>query len=352
MSFFRRNIGIDVGTSKAVAYLRGRGIIFHEPSVVALDYYNEKIIAVGEEAEALLGRTPGNVSLIKPIEEGVIANFEAAEHLLHYILKKSLGRSIIKPNAILSVPSHITQVQKRALMQACKNAGAYKVFLIDEVLASAFGIGIDIKDPLGQMIIDIGAGSVSIGVVAKGQVVLSVGRRIGGENFNRAIKKFVADKYDLFIGEETTEKIKRTIASLSKEAEPKGMEVGGRSKLYGLPTKIMLNSNEIFEAIAPIVEEIFYYLKILLSKTPPELSADLVNRGAYITGSSAQIPGFVELLSNHLGIPVSLAEYPGTCTVRGTAKAMQWMEDYDSEGKKDYAKRDHSLEKKEILRKR
>ena len=244
MSFFRRNIGIDVGTSKAVAYLRGRGIIFHEPSVVALDYYNEKIIAVGEEAEALLGRTPGNVSLIKPIEEGVIANFEAAEHLLHYILKKSLGRSIIKPNAILSVPSHITQVQKRALMQACKNAETYKVFLINEVLASAFGIGIDIKDPLGQMIIDIGAGSVSIGVVAKGQVVLSVGRRISGENFNRAIKKFVADKYNLFIGEETTEKIKRTIASLSKEAEPKGMEVGGRSKLYGLPTKIMLNSNE------------------------------------------------------------------------------------------------------------
>ena len=352
MDFLRQNIGIDVGTSKAVAYLRGKGVVFNEPSMVALDHFSGKILAVGEEAKTMLGRTPGNVSCVKPIQEGVIANFEAAESLLRHVIKRSLGRSFFHPNVILSVPSHVTQVQKRALMQACKNAGAHKVFLIEEVLASAFGIGIDIKDPQGHLILDIGAGSISIGIVASGQVILSEGRPLGGDSFNEAIKRYINRKYGIYIGDETAENIKLQLGTLMVREEPFVMEVAGRSKSLGLPEKIFLNSNEVVEALTPIAKELCYQVKILLSKTPPELAADLFERGAYLTGSSAQIEGMVELLEEFLSIPVTVADMPGTCTVRGTAKAMQWMQQYDPEDKKDFIKRDRQLEKAEILRKR
>lgn len=350
MDLIRRTVGIDIGTHKAVAYMRGRGIVFEEPSIVAFDTYTNKILAAGTEAQEMLGRTPGNVLTVKPVVEGVIANFRAATAMLKRVIRVGVGRSFVRPYCILSVPSHITQVQKRALMQATKNAGANRVYLIEEVLSSAFGIGLDIKNPVGHMILDIGAGSTSVGIVAKGRVILSNGRRIGGENFNRAIENYLRENYGLYAGEASVEKMKTTIGSLVKLEHPRIFEIAGRDIATGLPKSVMLNSNDMESVMRPVAKEIIRAVKSLLSTTPPELSSDLLRKGMYLTGSSAQLAGFRELLMSGTGLQVHMVDHPGTATVRGTGRAMQWMGAYETEEKKDFVKRAHSVENAERLR--
>ena len=350
MDLIRRTVGIDIGTHKAAAYVRGRGLVFEEPSIVAFDTYTNKILAAGTEAQEMLGRTPGNVLTVKPVVEGVIADFRAATAMLKRVIKVGVGRSIVKPDCILSVPSHITQVQKRALMQATKNAGANRVYLIEEVLASAFGIGLDIKNPVGHMILDIGAGSTSIGIISRGQVILSSGRRIGGENFNRAIENYLRENYGLYAGEASVETMKTTIGSLVKLEHPKIFEIAGRDIATGLPKSVLFNSNDMERAMRPVAEEITRAVKSILSTTPPELSSDVLRKGVYLTGSSAQLAGFAEMITEGTGLNIHMVDNPGTVTVRGTGRAMQWMGSYEAEEKKDFIKRARTVENAERLR--
>lgn len=235
-------------------------------------------------------------------------------------------------------------------MQAAKNAGANRVYLIEEVLASAFGMGLDIKNPVGHMILDIGAGSTSVGIVAKGRVILSSGRRIGGENFNRAIEKYLRENYGLYAGEASVEATKVAIGSLVKLDHPRSYEIAGRDIPTGLPKSVILNSNDMESAMRPVAVEITRAVKSILSTTPPELSSDLLRKGVYLTGSSAQLAGFADMLKAGTGLTIHLVDNPGTVTVRGTGRAMQWMGSYETEEKKDFVKRARTVENAERLR--
>ena len=316
---FAKDIGIDLGTANVLIYIKGEGIVLNEPSVVAIDSETRKPLAVGREARDMLGRTPGKVQAIRPMKDGVIADFETTEIMLNSFIKKVNGRGMLsKPRILICCPSNITQVEKNAIKEAAERTGARKVFLEEEPKVAAVGAGMDISKPSGNMVIDIGGGTTDIAVLSLGGIVNSSSIKVAGNTFDSDIMKYIKDKYKLLIGDRTAEEIKLTIGSVYPESKKQKMEVRGRNLVTGLPHTIKISSEEIEEALKESAYVIVNTAKNVLEQTPPELSADIINKGIVVTGGGALIKGFDKLLSSELKVPVFIAETPLTCVVEGT----------------------------------
>jgi len=316
---FNKDIGIDLGTANVLIYIKGQGIVLNEPSVVAIDSETKKPLAVGTDAHEMLGRTPGKVKAIKPMKEGVIADFETTEVMLNYFIKKVNGKNFFsRPRILICCPSNITQVEKNAIKEAAERTGAKKVFLEEEPKVAAIGAGMDISKPSGNMVIDIGGGTTDIAILSLGGIVNSSSIRIAGNAFDNDIVKYMKEKYKLLIGERTAEEIKKTIGTVFPGVRNEKMEVRGRDLVTGLPHTVTINSDEVEEALRESVYTIIHCAKSILEQTPPELSADIIDKGIVLTGGGALVEGFSNLLSQELKVPVFIAESPLTCVAEGT----------------------------------
>ncbi len=316
---FSKDIGIDLGTANILVYVKGEGIIINEPSVVAIDSESKKTLAIGSKANDMLGRTPGDIKAIRPLKDGVIADFDATEIMLNYYLKQVNGKNFFsRPRILICCPSNITQVEKNAIKEAAERTGAKKVFIEEEPKVAAIGAGVDISLPSGNMVIDIGGGTTDIAILSLGSIVTSASIKIAGDTFNNDIKKYVKDKYKLLIGDRTSEEIKLKIGSVYPKTRKEQMEVKGRNLLTGLPFKIILSSEEILEALKKSANMIVSKVKNVLEQTPPELSSDIINKGIILTGGGSLTVGLDKLLETELKVPVKIAESPLTCVVEGT----------------------------------
>lgn len=316
---YNKDIGIDLGTANVLIYIKGQGIILNEPSVVAIDSETKKPLAVGTEARQMLGRTPGKVKAIKPMKDGVIADFETTEVMLNYFIKKVNGKSFFsRPRILICCPSNITQVEKNAIKEAAERTGAKKVFIEEEPKVAAVGTGMDISKPSGNMIVDIGGGTTDIAILSLGGIVNSTSIKVAGNAFDNDIIKYIKDKYKLLVGERTAEDIKINIGTVFPESRDEKMEVRGRDLVTGLPHTITLSSEEVEEALRESVYTIIRAIKGILEQTPPELSADIIDKGIVITGGGALVDGFDQLLAHELKVPVFVAESPLTSVAEGT----------------------------------
>ncbi len=316
---FAKDIGIDLGTANVLIYIKGQGIVLNEPSVVAIDSETKKVLAVGSEAREMLGRTPGRVKAIRPMKDGVIADFNITEELLSNFIRKVNGKSLFsRPRILICCPSNITQVEKNAIKEAAERIGAKRVFLEEEPKVAAVGAGLDISKPSGNMVIDIGGGTTDIAVLSLGGIVNSASVKIAGNKFDSDIVKYIKDKYKLLIGDRTAEEIKLTIGNVFPDDKVEKMEVRGRDLVTGLPHTITINSNEVEEALRESIYILVHQTKSVLEQTPPELSADIIDKGIVITGGGALIKGFDKLLAHELKVPVFVAESPLTCVAEGT----------------------------------
>lgn len=353
MAYLRKNLAIDLGTASVLVYLRGKGVILNEPSVVAMDMFTNSIMAVGQQAKKMLGRTPGNIVATRPMKDGVIADFNATEKMLKYFIHKAIGRPLFRPNVIICVPSQITQVERRAVLQASRNAGANRTYLIEEPLAAAIGSGVDIADPGGTMIIDIGGGTTDVAVIALGGIVINRSIKIAGDECDEAIMEYIRKKYNMIIGERTAEDIKINIANATaNDDDDRLYEVRGRSLINGLPMNVFVTSTDIAEALEKPLKEIINAVHYALDRTPPELAADLFERGALMTGGGSLIPGLDQKIESSIGIPVRVAEGPISAVVRGTGKSLQWISKLDSDESSQSEARRRALEESENLRRR
>ena len=316
---FNKDIGIDLGTANVLIYIKGQGIVLNEPSVVAIDSETKRPLAVGIEAHEMLGRTPGKVKAIKPMKDGVIADFETTEVMLNYFIKKVNGKNFFsRPRILICCPSNITQVEKNAIKEAAERTGAKKVFLEEEPKVAAIGAGMDISKPSANMVIDIGGGTTDIAILSLGGIVNSTSIRIAGNAFDNDIIKYIKDKYKLLVGERTAEDIKMTIGTVFPGSKIEKMEVRGRDLVTGLPHTITLTSDEVEESLRESVYSIIKAAKIILEQTPPELSADIIDKGIVLTGGGSLVDGFSDLLTQELKVPVFIAESPLTCVAEGT----------------------------------
>lgn len=320
---FSKDIGIDLGTANILINVKGEGIVLNEPSVVAIDEDTKRVLAVGVEARDMLGRTPGKVKAIKPMKDGVIADFELTETMLNYFIKKVKAKNIfMKPRILICCPTNVTGVEKNAIKEAAERTGAKKVFIEEEPKVAAVGAGLDISKPNGSMIIDIGGGTTDIAVLSLGSIVTSASIKIAGNTFDNEIIKYIKENYKLLIGERTAEEIKIKIGSVGKSKKKQKMEVKGRSVINGLPQTITITSEEIDDALNDSVNEIIKTIKQVLENTPPELSADIINNGIVVTGGGAMLEGLDELLKRELNVPIYVAESPLTCVAAGTGKML------------------------------
>ena len=316
---FNKDIGIDLGTANVLIYIKGQGIVLNEPSVVAIDSDTKRPLAVGSEAREMLGRTPGKVKAIKPMKDGVIADFETTEVMLNYFIKKVNGKSFFqRPRILICCPSNITQVEKNAIKEAAERTGAKKVFLEEEPKVAAIGAGMDISKPSGNMVIDIGGGTTDIAILSLGGIVESASIRVAGNAFDNDIVKYIKDKYKLLVGERTAEEIKITIGTVFPGSRNEKMEVRGRDLVTGLPHTITLSSEEVEEGLRESVYTIIHAAKGILEQTPPELSADIIDKGIVLTGGGSLVDGFNQILAHELKVPVFTAESPLTCVAEGT----------------------------------
>lgn len=315
---FTKYIGIDLGTANVLIYIKGQGIVLNQPSVVSFDNETKKPLAVGEKAREMLGRTPGDVLAIRPLKDGVIADFETTEIMLESFLREIKGKTMFnRPIILICCPSNITQVEKNAIKEAAERIGAKKVFMEEEPKVAAIGAGLDISQPSGSMIIDIGGGTTDIAVLSLGGIVNSTSIKVAGNTFDTDIIKYIKSKYKLLIGDMTAEEIKIKIGSVFPGFKEK-MEIKGRDLVTGLPHKITICAEEIEESLKESAYVIVHAAKNLLEQTPPELAADIINKGILITGGGALIKGFDKLLSKELKVPVKIAESPLTCVAEGT----------------------------------
>ena len=316
---FAKDIGIDLGTANVLIYVKGQGIVLNEPSVVAMDAETKKPLAVGSEAREMLGRTPGSVVAIRPMKDGVIADFEITEVMLNHFIRKINGKSFLsRPRILICCPSNITQVEKNAIKEAAERTGAKKVFIEEEPKVAAIGAGMDISKPSGNMVIDIGGGTTNIAVLSLGGIVTSSSIKIADNVFDSDIMKYIKDKYKLLIGDRTAEEIKISIGTVYSGNKNDKMEVRGRDLVTGLPHSITICSDEVEEALRESVYIIVHTAKNVLEQTPPELAADIIDKGIVVTGGGALIDGFDLLLAHELKVPVFVAESPLTCVVEGT----------------------------------
>ncbi len=316
---FAKDIGIDLGTANVLIYIKGQGVVLNEPSVVAIDSETKKPLAVGHKARNMLGRTPGKVHAIRPMKDGVIADFDATEIMLNHFIREVNARSMLtRPRILICCPSNITQVEKNAIKEAAERTGARKVFLEEEPKVAAIGAGMDISKPSGNMVIDIGGGTTDIAVLSMGDIVNSTSIKIAGNTFDNDIIKYIKKKYKLLIGDRTAEEIKLTIGNVFPNSIKEKMEVRGRDLGTGLPHTITLDSEEIAEALKESADVIVHTAKNVLEQTPPELSADIIDKGIVVTGGGALIRGMDQLLANELKVPVKIADSPLTCVAEGT----------------------------------
>lgn len=321
---FGRDMAVDLGTANTKVHVKGQGIALMEPSVVAIDKYTNKVLAVGSEAKRMLGRTPGNIVAIRPLKDGVIADFDVTESMLRYFIQKVHRRRFaVRPRVVVCVPSGVTEVEKRAVFEATLQAGARAAYLIEEPMAAAIGAELPVQEPTGSMIVDIGGGTTEVAVVSLGGVVTSESIRVGGDEFDEALVSHVKKEYNVMIGERTAEEIKMEIGSAYPMAEEEDAEIRGRDLLTGLPRNIVLSSEEIRLAIEEPVSAIVTAVKATLEKTPPELASDLMDRGIVLTGGGAQLRNIDERLRQETNMPVNLTEDPLTCVVKGSGQALE-----------------------------
>ncbi|HNZ25869.1 MAG TPA: rod shape-determining protein [Spirochaetota bacterium] len=322
---FSLDLGIDLGTANTLVYVKGRGIVLSEPSVVAVERGTKRVIAVGQEAKRMLGRTPGDIIAIRPLRDGVIADFETTEKMIKFFIEKVIPKSLFKPKprVVMGVPSCITEVEKRAVRESAEQAGSKEIYLIEESMASAIGANIPINEPAGNMICDIGGGTTEISVISLGGMVISNAIRIGGDEFDEAIIKHIKLVHNLVIGESSAEEIKIRIGNAYPEREVKKIEIKGRDTISGLPKILEMDSFEIRDALQEPINIIVEEIKKTLDQTPPELAADIVERGIVLTGGGALLTGLSKLISSQTGVPVIIAENPLLCVALGAGKFLE-----------------------------
>lgn len=316
---FNKDIGIDLGTANVLIHIKGRGVVLDEPSVVAIESDTKRVLAVGDEARRMVGRTPGNIIAIRPLKDGVIADFEITEMMLKYFIARIGGkRWYSQPRILICAPSNITSVEQKAIREAAERSGAKEVFLEEEPKAAAIGAGMDIYQPSGNMVIDIGGGTTDVAVLSMGDVVTAASLKVAGDKFDAAITRYIKDKYKLLIGERTSEDIKVQIGTVFAQERKDEMDIRGRDMVSGLPQTITIHSHEVRNALWDPISAIIIAAKSVLEQTPPELSADIIDRGIILTGGGALLHGIDQLLSDELKVPVLIAEEPMACVVKGT----------------------------------
>jgi len=324
---FGRDIGIDLGTATVLVFIKGKGIVLREPSVVAMDKNTGRLLKVGEEAQRMLGRTPGNIVAIRPLREGVISDYDMTERMLREIIRKVTSFSLFKPRLVICVPSGITEVEERAVIDAGEQAGARKVYLIEEPVAAAIGAGIDIAQPEGHMVVDIGGGTTDVAVISLSGVVESESIKIAGDSFDEALVKYIRRKHNVLIGDSTAEDLKKSIGCVFPRSEITSVEVKGRCLMTGLPRMVTINSNDMIEAFEEVSERILETIHQVLENTPPELVADISNNGIIMTGGGSLIWGFDKLVESRTSIETHIADDAVSCVAYGTGKALEWVND-------------------------
>ena len=333
-SLFSNDMGIDLGTASVLVYVKGQGIVLREPSVVAIERDTKRVLAIGAEAKRMLGKTPANIIAVRPLRNGVIADFEVTEQMIRYFIKKVHNRrSLLHPRIVIGVPSGITEVERRAVRESAQQAGAREVYLIEEPMAAAIGANIPIQEPEGNMIVDIGGGTTEVAVISLGGMVVSKSIDVAGDEMDEAIVQYFRRKYNLLIGENTAEDVKIKIGSVYPLPEETSLEVKGRDQVTGLPKTITITSEEIRSALSEPTKAIIEVIKNTLEETPAELAADLVDRGIVMAGGGSLLRGFADLLSKETELPVNQAEDPLTCVVRGTGKYLEELDNIRSSKK-------------------
>jgi rod shape-determining protein MreB len=329
LDFISSDIGIDLGTANTLVFVRGQGIVLNEPSVVAIEVSSKRVLAVGGEAKEMVGRTPGEIMAIRPLKDGVIADFEITEKLLSNFIRRVVRhRYLMKPRIVISVPSGITEVEKRAVRDSAENAGAREVFLIQEPMAAAIGVGLPVHLPSGSMVIDIGGGTSEIAVIALDGIVNNISIRIGGDEMDEGIMLYLKKNYNLLIGERTAEEIKIAIGSAYPPEEEESLEIKGRDLVAGIPKTMKISSVQVREALSEPIDAIIEAVRQALEETPPELSADILDKGIVVTGGGALIKGLDKRLREETNLPINIAEDPLTCVVRGTGVVLENMNQF------------------------
>ncbi|MBQ1941706.1 MAG: rod shape-determining protein MreB [Selenomonadaceae bacterium] len=325
------DIGVDLGTANVLIYVKNKGIVLKEPSVVAVNRDNNQVLAVGEEARQMIGRTPGNIVAIRPMRDGVIADFDITETMLRHFIEKVTGRSLmLRPRIMVCIPSSITMVEQRAIQEAAEQAGARRTHLIEEPLAAALGAGLDISDAYGSMVVDIGGGTTDIAVISLGGIVISSSLKVAGDKFDEAIIEYIKNTFKLMIGERTAEDIKMEVGAAFGDARHAKKNITGRDLLTGLPKNIEVTTEQISEALNPYVTQIVDSVKDVLEKCPPELASDIMDHGIILTGGGAMLYGLDELIRRETQIPTSLADDPMSCVALGTGKALDHIDKLDN----------------------
>ena len=329
MFFFGQDIGIDLGTATVIAYIKGKGIVLREPSVVAVDNNTGDVLAVGQEARRMLGRTPGNIIATRPLKDGVISDYTVTEKMLKYFINKIGRKSIFAPRIMICIPSQVTEVEKKAVIDAASQAGARKVYLIEEPIAAAIGAGIDISKPCGNMIVDIGGGTTDIAVISLGGSVVSTSIKVAGDKFDEAVVKYIKKKHNVIIGDRTAEELKVNIGCVYPKIQDVEMDIRGRDLGTGLPKTLTISSSEMMEALIEPAMMIVDAVHSVLEKTPPELAADISDKGIYMTGGGSLLDGLDKLLKEKTGINVMIAQDTVSCVALGTGKALDNLDSLD-----------------------
>ncbi|HEX3010466.1 MAG TPA: rod shape-determining protein [Syntrophomonadaceae bacterium] len=321
---FGKDMGIDLGTANTLVYMKGKGVVLREPSVVAIQNDTGKVLSVGEEAKQMIGRTPGNIVAIRPMKDGVIADFDVTQAMLKYFINKAMGQKtpLMRPRIIISIPTGCTTVEERAVKEAALQAGAKEAYLIEEPMAAAIGAGLPVQEPTGNLIVDIGGGTTEVAVISLGGIVTSKSVRVAGDNMDESIILHLKKKYNMLIGERTAEDIKISIGSALMDGPEEFYEVRGRDLVTGLPKTIQVSSTEVQEALKETVEQILEGIKVCLEKTPPELAADIIDRGIVMAGGGSMLRGLDKYVSNHTDIPVYVCEEPLLAVAMGTGRVL------------------------------
>lgn len=336
------DVGIDLGTSTVLVYVKGKGIVLREPSVVAVEKVTGRILTFGEEARLMIGRTPGNIVSIRPLRDGVISNFDITERMLRHFLKKVVGRRVFfKPRVIVCVPSGVTEVEKRSVIDATEEAGARHTFLIEEPIAAAIGAGLDIASPVGRMVVDIGGGTTDVAVISLGGSVLSDSIKVAGDKFDEAIIRYMRKRHNLLVGERTAEEMKVNIGSAYPRKEQLFIDVKGRNLISGLPQTIQVGSNEMIEALEEPLQLILESVRGIFEKTPPELASDIADNGICLTGGGALLYGMDRFIGEHTKVPCYVADDSVSCVAIGTGKALENIDLYSRGAVYDYRRGDY-----------
>lgn len=323
---FRQDIGIDLGTATVLVYVKGKGVVLKEPSVVAIDTNSGKVLKVGVEAQNMIGRTPGNIVAIRPLKDGVISDYDTTEKMIRYFLKKVCKNRFFKPRVMVCVPSQATEVEEKAVIDAALSAGAGKTYIIEEPIAAAIGAGIDIAKPYGNMIVDIGGGTADVAVISLGEIVVSNSIKVAGDKFDEAVVKYIRKKHNMMIGDRTAEELKIEIGCVYPRSEPISKEIKGRCLITGLPKVVTVTSEEMLVALEECATQIVDAVHMVLEKTPPELVGDISNGGILLTGGGSLIYGLDQLIAQETGLEVSIAENAVYCVAKGTGKSLDYMD--------------------------